>query len=305
MASWNNAPPLLQIAATQQGGLGLQLWGVTEDYILITCSQQTPGGNWSGWDPWQAGPPQVTQIAACQQNDGRWELWATDAKQQLWTIWQLSVGGGWSQWSGPNWNGAPLLNDIAAVQQGGSRGAQLWGITDRDMLLTTFQETPGGGWSSWSNTSFLDGPPALAVAGAQQNNGNVGLWMLDQKQQLWFTSQTSPGGNWAAWSGPGWNDAQPFQAIAAAQQGGPRGAQLWAIDEDYQIWTTFQETPGGGWSPWVGSGWSGTGPDPLAIQLAAAQQGNGCVQLWAIDPELNLHTITQQSPGGGWNSWQP
>ena len=64
-------------------------------------------------------------------------------------------------------------------------------------------------------------------------------------------------------------------------------------------------TPGGSWSPWTGSGWSGTGPSPPAIQLAAAQQNDGCVQLSALDPDLNLHSITQQSRGGNCNSWQP
>jgi hypothetical protein len=309
MASWNNAPPLLQIAATQQGGnLGAMLRGIADDYTLTTCYQKAPGGAWTNWSGSPPPPSKAVQVTTAQQNDGRCQAWVIDGRGSLWSSSQDTPGSiYWTPFSNgsPNWNNGPLVDTIAAVQQGGARGAQFWGIGPKDVLVTTYQETPGGNWSSWSTTSFMDAPPAIAVAGAQQNNGNVGLWMLDQKQQLWFTSQTSPGGNWQNWSGPNWNNAPKLQMMAAAQQGGSRGAQLWGIDQDGLINTTYQETPGGRWSGWVGSGWSGTGAGPQAVQLAAAQQNNGCVQLWAIDPNRNLHTITQQSPGGNWNAWQP
>lgn len=48
--SWAGAPSLIQIEACQQGGKrGAQLWGIMQDYRLVTCYQFTPGGNWSGW----------------------------------------------------------------------------------------------------------------------------------------------------------------------------------------------------------------------------------------------------------------
>ncbi len=43
---------------------------------------------------------------------------------------------------------APSLTVITASQQGGTRGAQLWGAEDNGTLHTIFQETPGGGWGS-------------------------------------------------------------------------------------------------------------------------------------------------------------
>ena len=303
--SWQNAPPLVQIAASQQGGTrGAQIWGITEGYTLITNFQETPGGTWAGWSPMGSGPVQagVQQVTAAQQNDGRVELWVTDNDEQLWTMWQTSPGGGWSGWSGPNWNGAPLLESLAACQQGGARGAQLWGITDEDVLISCFQESPGGGWSAWDTSSFLDAPPAVAVTAAQQNNGCVQIWMLDQKQQLMSASQTSPGGDWTAWSAPNWNSAPLLTAIVACQQGGTRGAQLWAIDQNEALWSTYQETPGGAWSGWLGPNWNGAAS---LIQIAAAQQNNGCVELWGIDPNLAVKTVTQTSPGGNWTGWSP
>jgi hypothetical protein len=303
--SWNNAPPLTQITGSQQGGpRGAQVWGVDDNDALISAYQETAGGTWTPWSGpnWLSAPPVVLQIAACQQNDGRCQLFATDEKMQLWTIWQTSPGGDWSSWAGPGWNGAPLLNVLAATQQGGARGGQVWGITDKDVLVTCFQETPGGGWSAWDTSSFLNAPPALAVTACQQNDGRVQIWMLDQKQQLWAAWQTSPGGNWTGWSGPGWNGAPAFQAIMAAQQGGPRGAQLWGLDENYALWSCFQETPGGGWSGWSGANWLSA---TTFTQMAACQQNNGCVQFWGIDLDLAVKTTAQTSPGGDWTGWSP
>jgi hypothetical protein len=170
------------------------------------------------------------------------------------------------------------------------------------VLITCFQVTPGGGWSAWDTSSFLGAPPAVAVTAAQQNNGCVQIWMLDQKQQLMSASQTSPGGNWTAWSAPNWNSAPLLTEIVACQQGGTRGAQLWAIDQNEALWTAYQETPGGAWSGWLGPNWNGAAS---LIQLAAAQQNNGCVELWGIDSSLAVKTVTQTAPGGNWTGWSP
>jgi len=311
MASWNNAPPLLQIAASQQGGpRGAQLWGITRDYGLVSTYQETPGGKWSAWidAPWVAGgPTAVLQVTACQQNDGRVQLWVTDQKQQLWSIWQTSPGGGWSAWSGPNWNGATTLMQICACQQGGPRGAQLWATTAKGTLLTTYQVSPGGNWTGWGsfrNPPGLtqDPPPLIDLAAAEQNNGHVQLWALDQQQQIWTVWQTVPGGNWTAWVGPNWGGSQTLQTLTASQQGGSRGAQLWATDQSNQVWSTYQETPGGGWALWLGPNWAGA---PPFIQMAAAQQNNGCVQVWGLDQTLSLKSITQNAPGGNWSAWGP
>jgi hypothetical protein len=299
---------LLQIAASQQGGSrGAQVWGVTKDYGLTSSYQETPGGTWSAWipAPWVAGgPTSVLQVTACQQNDGRVQLWVTDQQQQLWSIWQTSPGGGWSAWSGPNWSGASKLTQICACQQGGARGAQFWGITNSDGLVSIFQETPGGGWSAWMAAPWVAGGPAAVVdvAAAQQNDGRVQLWVLDQQEQIWSIWQTSPGGGWTGWSGPNWGGSQTLNTLAASQQGGPRGAQLWATDQKNQVWSTYQETPGGGWALWLGPNWQGAAP---FIQMAAAQQNNGCVQVWGLDQNLSLKSITQTSPGGGWSNWGP
>lgn len=306
--SWQNAPSLNAITASQQGGSrGAQFWGSRYNGTLYSIFQETPGGGWSqwlgpGWNGEQGGPPQVYELTAAQQNDGRVQFWVLDSKLQLWTTWQTSPGGGWSTWAGPNWNSAPQgMKRIAASQQGGTRGAQLWGITSDFSLVTCFQGTPGGGWSGWSpwpatseNSQFIE------ITAAQQNDGRVQLWALDTNRRLWTCWQTSPGGGWSGWAGPNWNGAPLLANIAACQQGGTRGAQLWGITENYTLITTFQVTAGNGWSSWSSDSFVGA---PPVYEITAAEQNNGCVQLWALTLDQSLISITQTSPGGGWSSW--
>ncbi|HWS53304.1 MAG TPA: hypothetical protein VN228_04235 [Pyrinomonadaceae bacterium] len=301
---WQNAPSFVQIAASQQGGSrGAQLWGLTLNGQMRTIYQETPGGSWSGWlgPDWNGNPQPAPFVdsAAAQQNNGNVQLWALDSKLGLWTTGQTSPGGNWTAWSGPGWNSAPRLDNIGASQQGGSRGAQLWGSNhDAGGLATTFQETPGGSWSGWGQ--WPDMGSVIDVSAAQQNDGRVQLWVIDDQSQLWSCWQTSPGGGWTGWSGPNWNGSPAFFNIEAVQQGGSRGAQVWGITRDYTLMTSYQESPGGGWSGWFAWPYPNT---PQVIEMAAAQQNDGRVQLWVITSDGVLISTYQTSPGGNWTNW--
>lgn len=99
------------------------------------------------------------------------------------------------------WQNAPAVTKLTASQQGGTRGAQLWGIRGDYTLVTTYQETPGGGWSGWSADGFAGAPPVFELTAAEQNNGCVQLWAVTNlKQELIGISQLSPGGDWGSWS---------------------------------------------------------------------------------------------------------
>lgn len=202
---WEGSPTLFKLASSQQGGSrGAQLWGVQYNGRLNTIYQLTPGGDWSEWrgpdwaDP--GAPKQAYELTAAQQNNGCVQFWTLDEGLRLWTTWQTSPGGDWTEWSGPGWDGAPKLLDVSACQQGGSRGAQVWGITEDYTLISDYQPTPGGNWSGWSTGSWLGAQPVHEVTAAQQNDGCVRLWAVTTQQVLASIAQTSPGGDWTGWS---------------------------------------------------------------------------------------------------------
>ncbi|WP_426566107.1 alkaline phosphatase family protein [Angustibacter sp. McL0619] len=306
-ASWNGAPKLVTVAASQQGGSrGAQLWGVDEQGQLRSAYQESPGGSWSSWSGvWNGSSPSgLVSVAAAQQNDGRVQLWVVDGNHDLFSVWQTSPGGDWVGWTPAGWNGAPKLVTVAASQQGGSRGAQLWGVDEQGQLRSAYQESPGGSWSTWSGVWNGSSPSGLvSVAAAQQNDGRVQLWVVDGNHDLFSVGQTSPGGDWVGWTPAGWNGAPKLVTVAASQQGGSRGAQLWGVDEQGQLRSAYQESPGGSWSSWSGV-WNGSSPSGL-VSVAAAQQNDGRVQLWVVDGNHDLFSVGQTSPGGDWAAWTP
>ena len=64
----------------------------------------------------------------------------------------------------------------------------------------------------------------------------------------------------------------------------------------------YQVTPGGNWSGWSKGSWLHA---PPVYELTAAQQNNGCVELWAITLNQALISISQIAPGGNWGPWAP
>jgi hypothetical protein len=192
---------------------------------------------------------------------------------------------------------------IAASQQGGSRGVELWATPSSGQISTLYQLTSGGRWSNWEGPGFKGQPvPMQRVAAAQQNNGNVMLFALNGQGSVYAVGQGSPGGDWGSWSGPSLGGQPgPFVSIAASAQGGSRGVELWAVGADGQIWTLYQLTAGGAWSHWEGPGFKGQ-PVPMR-QMAAGLQNNGNVMLFTLDDNGFVRAISQQSPGGDWGPW--
>ncbi len=303
LKSWNGAPPLIEVAASQQqvAGYGIRLWGITEDFRLISTVQGpsiTPWAPWSKPD-WDGAPDQVFGVAACQQGNTLGQVFVLDERGQLWSVSQTQYGN-WSSFIGPNWNGAPTLKRICASAQGGGRGAQLFGLTDLGEIVSCYQEAPGS--EQWSNWFPFGGPGSSTwITASLQNDPRIQLYALDEYQSLWSNFQTAPGNGWYGFMGPNWNSPPgSFQVIAAVSQGGSRGAQVWGVDEKGALWSCYQQSSGNDWSGWLGPNWADA---PTFMRITAAQLDSGPVQFWGIDTNLSLWSIMQQSPGGDWGPW--
>jgi hypothetical protein len=297
----------IRIAASQQGGSrGVELWALPARGQISTLYQKTAGGPWSNWEGpgFKGQPVDMQHVAAAQQRNGNVMLFTLDGKGSVWAIGQQRPGGDWAGWSGPSLASQPsLFEKIAACEQGGSRGVELWALGADGRIWTLYQVTAGGAWSKWEGPSFKGQPgPMRHLAAALQNTGNVMLFALDDRGSVWAIGQQQPGGDWGGWAGPGLS-GQPhaFSQIVASEQKGTRGVELWALGEDGQIWTLYQKNPGNSWSAWEGPGFKAQ-PKPMR-QIAAALQNTGNAMLFAVDDEGQLWSIGQQKPGGDWGGW--
>lgn len=208
-----------------------------------------------------------------------------------------------------SWQNSPVLNKLTASQQGGNRGAQLWGVDFKGTLHTIYQTTPGGQWSAWLGPDWA-GPnhpkQVYELAAAQRHDGSVQLWVLDMKRQLWTTWQNKPGGDWIPWKSD-WNrppGSFKFKKIAASQLQTTSGqpARFWGITEDGILTSCAETVPAGNWGGW--SDWTQTPEKSRWIEITACKQGDGKGALWGIDTKRQLWGMGQESPGGNWpNFW--
>lgn len=200
------------------------------------------------------------------------------------------------------------FNKLTASQQGGNRGAQLWGVDVKGTLWTIYQFAPGGAWSEWLGPDWngKNRPKQVyELAACQRHDGTVQLWVLDMKRELWTTWQKSPGGDWNGWQ-TNWNVPPgkfKFKKIAASQLQTTFGqpARFWGIAEDGIIVSCHEIVPAGNWSPW--SDWKKTPEDSKWIEITACKQGDGKGAIWGIDNKKQLWGMGQASPGGDWGPW--
>jgi hypothetical protein len=208
-----------------------------------------------------------------------------------------------------SWQNPPsFLNKLTASQQGGNRGAQIWGVDFKGTLYTIYQTTPGGQWSGWKGPDWNGTKRPKQVyelAACQRHDGTVQLWVLDTRRQLWSTWQNSPGGNWNGWQ-ENWNPPPGrfrFKKIAASQLQHTSGqpARFWGITEDGILTSCAEVVPAGNWGGW--SDWKKTPEDSRFIEVTACKQGDGKGAVWAIDNKKQLWGMGQVSAGGDWGGW--
>ena len=317
--SWQNAPELQKLTATQLGGKrGAQLWGVNKLGTLYTTYQVSPGGAWSDWrgPAWNErsnqSPGPIYDLAAAQLDDGRARLWVLDMSKRLWSIAQQTTAGPWGDWEGPNWNNIPgntKLEKIAAARLSGNR-TRLWAITDKGFLTSCYSVVPSGN-SAWSDfptggkALSPEGLPWIKVTACQQGNGRGALWGIDNKMQLWSMGQLE-NGDWPnSWVGPNWFNAPKVRNIAAVEMKNEKGACIWAITEDNKIICNEQPAPGSNsWWGWT----AGDFEDKLrGYEIAAAVQNNTLGRVWVVSTDNMLTSMGMQlsSPVDWEKYWTP
>jgi hypothetical protein len=179
---------------------------------------------------------------------------------------------------------------VCASQLAASPGTQLWSVAEDGRLFSTFQPSAYEHWESWSQ--WPGAPDNISsLASAQSLSGEVSLWGISDGR-LFCTSRIGLGADsweWLSHSASEWPIKPPLRlsAICASEpsSSGPSGRQLWAVGGDGRLYSTYERNRvGGSWSAW--ELW-GAQPlleqDAQLVELTTAQNGQGEVQIWALD----------------------
>lgn len=104
-----------------------------------------------------------------------------------------------------------------------------------------------------------------------------------------------------------WNNAPVLQKLTASQLGGNHGAQIWGVDVKGQLYTTYQNTPGGEWTRWMkASEWlPGINHPKYVYELAAGQLSDGRCRLFVLDHKREIWGIPQDEAGNFTHWWHP
>jgi hypothetical protein len=191
-------------AGEQSGARGIQLMAADDEGQVWGCYQMNPGAGWSGWTSGLAVLSGGQSFAAAElalagQNNGKLILLA-QSEGEVAALPQTQAGGAWGGWTALGLGGqAAPVKTICACQQGGSGGAQLWGLDGQGKVQTLCQAAPGGQWGAWQ--LFLDDQPEpfVLIAASGQNNGCGIFFGVGEKGELWAVRQTAPGGGWGKW----------------------------------------------------------------------------------------------------------
>jgi hypothetical protein len=199
---------------------------------------------------------------------------------------------------------------VCASQLGASPGTQLWSVAEDGRLFSTFQPGVYERWQSWCQ--WPGAPENIsALASAQSLSGEVSLWAISDGR-LFCTSRIGLGADsweWLSHSAFEWPIKPPLRisAICASEPSysGPSGRQLWAVGGDGRLYSTYERNRlGGSWSTW--ELWAAQPlleEDARLVELTTAQNGQGEVQLWALDSFGVLHSRAQIKAGETWDPW--
>jgi len=219
------------------------------------------------------------QVAAAPLSDGRLQFWAVDTAGAIWSCWKstTSSNANWTPWT-KQWTAqSPPFNakSVAAAPLSDGR-LQFWAVDTAGKIWSAWKATtdPNSAWTAWASqwTAQPQSFVASQVVAAPLSDKRLQFWAIDANGQIWsvWKSGTPSNAVWTNWTQAWIADAPTFhtRSIWAAQLGDGR-LQVWVIDTDENLRTTFKTTTdsNASWSNWA-----------LEFFIVAQEQSNWC---WA------------------------
>jgi hypothetical protein len=267
-------------------------------------------------------------------------VFAVDSTHQVIERQQATAGGAWSAWTTIDATSAGFEGTPNVVMQGNGGLAVFARRAGDNMLMWSWQTSPGGAWNAWVPLNLaLSSDPTVLVS----PNNEMNIFGVDAGGELHTTWQTTPGGGWA----PNWADlnakVEGRVSVVFTWSG---GMSIMARDPNGAVETSWQNSLGGAWQAWTpmgetltsdpvqivgangglsvfgrdssgeavtawqtaaGGPWSTTGWASLNGAITgrptAVLSNTGGIVLYARDSDNNVETLWQTAPGGAWQGW--
>jgi hypothetical protein len=209
----------------------------------------------------------------------------------------------------PNGGGsAQVLNGFRYLR---SAGHQQLVVNTDGRLEITVTGTDGSVYHSWEGVPSgafgqfysLGGPSAGTFASDPSSglnpDGRIETFAVDGAGVVWHA--------WQVASGSGWTRFYPLTMAASGARGDIAVAtnsdgrlEIFARGSDGAIWHTWQVTPNGGWGNWYSLG--AFGSSGFVSDVTAGRNGDGRLEIAAVDVAGAVWHAWQTAPSGGWTS---
>ncbi|MFN2466219.1 MAG: CAP domain-containing protein [Candidatus Dormibacteria bacterium] len=170
-------------------------------------------------------------------------------------------------------------------------------------LWHSWEGAVNGSWTSWyslgtmSSGSFSSDPAA-----GINTDGRLEVFVTGADGSVCHTWQMSPGGGWSQLSslgGPG----SGFAGISSIATNADGRLELFGVGRDGTVWHNWQWAAGGlsGWAGWYSLGGPGGGTFRGAV--APGRNGDGRLEISAVDASGAMWHAWQFAPSSGWTSF--
>lgn len=287
------------VARNQDGRL--ELFGTDAAGNLWNTGQLTVGGGLRSWTKLAEGPGWQSVTAACHQ-DGRVELFALNGTGTVTRRAQTGPGSS-SYTQAQSFDG--VFATAAAVQDSWG-GMQVYASSGDNSIRHRWQDfqnddTPSRGWfTPWTQLGGVairlaveTGADGRGVLVAVKEDGT-----LMQRRMNVANAQTESE----------WGGVFPFDGILDSLDMARNldgRLVVFGTNPDRQLFQRFETAPGSGtWQPWAQIPASADGAALRLSHVAAERNGNGRIELFAVDTTGMLFRTQQSGPNStAWSDW--
>ncbi|MFN2466195.1 MAG: hypothetical protein ABR598_08035 [Candidatus Dormibacteria bacterium] len=162
-----------------------------------------------------------------------------------------------------------------------------------------WEASVNGTWTQWydlgapSSGTFAS-DPAIGI----NPDGRLEVFVTGSDSSVYHAWQTTPGGGWSRfYSLGGFVKNHGIAAIATNTDG---RLELFAVGGDGAVWHAWQTSVGGGWSSWYRLG--NAGGLQFVGSVGPGRNGDGRLEIVAVDTNGAMWHAWQTTPSGGWTS---
>jgi GH25 family lysozyme M1 (1,4-beta-N-acetylmuramidase) len=246
--------------------------------------QDTPNGNWSGWN--LLGGQTASNPVVSADADGRLEVF-TIVNGHLYHTFQLPGGGWYDGWLDEG-DGSLVGEPAAMMNTNGS--LEVFARNVYGALVHKWQTAANGEWSGWASLGgVLHSDPGVG----RNSDGRIEVFGLGTDDRLYHIWQNAAHADWSAWGGFGGLTLQGTPHVGANADG---RLEVFVTGSDDKLHHLAQLL-GGGWSSWIDGGSFGVIGEP-----AVGRNADGRLEVFARGSDGALWHLWQTAPNSAWTT---